>query len=465
MGVEYSSVIDASVEEVFAWHARPGAISRLTPPWQPVRVVAEAESLRDGRAVLRLPGGLRWIAAHRPEGYDPPRRFVDELANPPLSAVVSWRHSHRFAADSPTTTRVTDTVDSPIPRALLWAMFTYRHTQLAADLATHARARAWRAEPRTVAVTGSSGLVGTAVCALLSSGGHRVIRLVRRPARHAGERRWNPDAPADDLLAGVDAVIHLAGAPIAGRFTEAHKSAIRDSRIDPTRRLARRAAATTGVGVFVSASAIGIYGPDRGDESLTEASPAGDGFLAEVVTDWEAATTPAAEAGVRTVQIRTGIVQSPRGGALKLLFPLFAFALGGRLGDGAQWQSWIGIDDLADIYLRAVLDENLAGPVNAVAPTPVRNRDYTASLARVLHRPALLPIPAFGPRLLLGEQGANELALADQHVLPRRLQHAGHHFRHPTLEPALRHLLGYREPASSPPSRARPPAANSTGGH
>jgi uncharacterized protein (TIGR01777 family) len=447
----FSAVVDAPLDEVFAWHARPGAITRLTPPWQPVGVVAESASLRDGRAVLAVPPRLRWVAAHEPDGYDPPHRFVDRLAgSPPLSWVLSWTHTHEFRAEDAATTRVTDTVDTPVPAALLRPLFAYRHAQLAADLDVHARARGWRAEPLTVAITGASGLVGTAVAALLSTGGHRVVRLVRRAPRTGDERRWDPGAPAADLLTGVDAVIHLAGVGIAGRFTDAHKAAVRDSRIGPTRRLAERAAATPGgPATFVSASAIGFYGADRGDEILTEDRPRGAGFLAGVVSEWEAATAPAAEAGLRCVQVRTGIVQTPRGGALRLQYPLFAAGLGGRLGTGDQWLSWIGIDDLADIYLRAVCDPELSGPVNAVAPEPVRGRDHARTLAGVLHRPALLPVPELGPRLLLGREGASELALADQRVTPARLRASGHRFRHATLDEALRHVLG-RAPSGAP---------------
>ena len=182
--------------------------------------------------------------------------------------------------------------------------------------------------------------------------------------------------------------------------------------------------------------------PDRGDEVLTETSARGDGFLAGVVADWEDATGPAARAGIRTVQVRTGIVQDPRGGVLHLLHPLFAAGLGGRLGGGQQWLAWIGLDDLLDIYLQAVTDPGLSGPVNAVAPAPVRNADYTATLARVLRRPAVLPVPAFGPRLLLGAEGASEIAEASQLVHPQRLIDAGHHFRYPELDGALRHVLG-----------------------
>ncbi|HNM85724.1 MAG TPA: TIGR01777 family oxidoreductase [Mycobacterium sp.] len=449
MTVVHSSVVDAPRDEVFAWHARPGAIHRLMPPWQPMTVIAEASSLADGRAVLGLPGGLRWVARHDPAGYDAPARFVDELTHegwrsvpPPL--VGHWRHEHRFEAVDAGRTRVTDRVETPVPAHLLRQMFRYRHRQLADDLAGHqwAHAHGWR--PATVAITGSSGLVGTALAAFLSTGGYRVIRLVRREPRADTERRWDPDSPDPRMLEGVDAVVHLAGASIAGRFTESHKRAVRDSRVEPTRRLAEcAAAAPNGPATFVCASAVGIYGYDRDDAELDESASLGGGFLADVVADWEDATGPATAAGLRVVTVRTGIVQSPRGGTLRLMRPLFAAGLGGRLGSGRQWLSWIDIDDLVDIYHRALVDPALSGPVNAVAPQPIRSVDYTSTLARILHRPALLPVPGIGPALLLGQQGARELALASQRVVPARLIAAGHRFRRPTVEQCLRHQLGH----------------------
>jgi uncharacterized protein (TIGR01777 family) len=197
-----------------------------------------------------------------------------------------------------------------------------------------------------------------------------------------------------------------------------------------------------GPSVFVTASAIGFYGADRGDRVLDETTGRGDGFLADVVADWEAATVPAAEAGLRVVAVRTGIVQAARGGTLRLLRPLFAAGLGGRLGTGRQWLSWIGIDDLVDVYHRAMWDDALTGPVNAVAPQPVRNGEYTKVLAGVMHRPAVLPVPSFGPRLLLGSEGVRELAEANQRVQPERLLGIGHRFRQPDLVSALSHQLG-----------------------
>lgn len=447
MGIEYQSVVKHPIDEVFAWHKRPGAMRRLVPPWQPMSVVAEAESLADGRAVLGLPGGLRWIAQHDPTRFDPPHRFVDTLSSQgpatwPARIVGRWTHTHEFG-EVPGGTRVYDHVEAPVPSAALRPMFTYRHRQLADDLAAHRTAAAAGLRPLTVAVSGASGLVGSALSAFLSTGGHRVVRLVRRPAQGPDERQWDPERPEPDLLAKVDAVVHLAGASIAGRFTDAHKAAVRDSRIGPTRRLAEAAAdASEGPRVFVSASAVGIYGYDRKDAVLAEESVRGDGFLADVVTDWEAATAPAAAAGLRVVTVRTGIVQSARGGTLRLMRPLFTAGLGGRLGSGSQWLPWIALDDLLDVYHRALYDSRLAGPVNAVAPHPVRNADYTRTLARVLRRPAIVPVPSFGPRLLLGAQGARELAEADQRVVPAKLQSLGHRFRQPSLDGALAHELG-----------------------
>ena len=442
MGLTYSSVVRADPEEVFAWHSRPGAITRLMPPWQPVRVLREAPSVRDGQAVLLLPGGLRWVAGHDRDSYDPPRQFADVLL-PPLGAALRWRHTHQFAPAPAGGTEVTDIVSAPVPARLLRPMFGYRHRQLAGDLAAQARAREACPEPLTVAITGASGLVGSALAALLGTGGHRVIRLVRRSPRDDGERQWRPDDPDPDLLAGVDAVVHLAGAPIGGRFTPQRKRQIRASRAGPTRALAALAAASPGrLRAFVTASAVGYYGANRGDEVLTEDSERGDGFLADVAVAWEAAAAPAAAAGIRAVQVRTGIVQTPRGGLLRLLYPLFEAGAGGPLGDGTGWQPWIEIDDLLDIYLRAVTDPALTGPVNAVAPGAVRNAEYARTLGRVLRRPALIPVPAAGPRLLLGAEGARELAEASQRVRPAALASSGHSFRYPDLDPALRHVLG-----------------------
>jgi len=459
MGLTYSSVVHADPDEVFAWHSRPGAITRLMPPWQPVRVAREAPSVRDGQAVLALPGGLRWVADHDPDSYDPPRQFADVLQRP-LGAALHWRHTHRFAPVAEGT-RVTDVVSTPVPAWALRPMFGYRHRQLAADLAAHARARPVCPAPLTIALTGSGGTVGAALAALLTTGGHQVIRLVRHAPANDGERQWRPDDPDRDLLAGVDAVIHLAGASIGGRFTPERKREILSSRIGPTRALATLAARSAGLRAFVTASAVGFYGADRGDEILTEDSGRGDGFLADVCAAWEEAAAPAAAAGIRSVQVRTGIVQTPRGGMLRLLYPVFEAGLGGPIGAGRGWLAWIEIDDLLDVYLRAVTDPALTGPVNAVAPEPARNADYSRALGRVLGRPALIPVPAMAPRLLLGDEGAREIAQASQRVRPEALAALGHPFRYPALDGALRHVLGRTQTTASPDVPRQPGADDS----
>lgn len=435
---EFRLTVPDPVETAFDWHRRPGALTRLLAPWQPARVVEETDDLAAGSAVIGFPGGRRWVAEHVPGEYVDGEVFADRLVSRPFLAPLPWHHRHEFES-GPGGTVVVDRVRTTAPRRLLEPMFAYRQRQLADDLATH---RSAAGVPRLrVAVTGSSGLVGSALTAFLTTGGHQVVRLVRHEPSAADERRWDPADPDPAALVGVDAVVHLAGHSIAGRFTSSHKEQIRGSRVEPTRLLAR-AARAAGVSTFVSASAIGYYGADRGDEELTETSAPGDGFLADVVRDWEDAALDSAGPATRVVVVRTGIVQSPRGGALGLLRPLYSAGLGGRLGAGDQWQSWIGIDDLLDVYHRALVDDRLAGPVNAVAPNPLRQRDYAVALGRALHRPTLLPTPSLGPRLVLGGEGASEVAFADQRVAPARLLELGHAFRFTEAEAALRHLLG-----------------------
>lgn len=442
MGLRYRTVVDFPLPEVLAWHARPGSIRRLMPPWQPLTVLEESSSLEGGRAVLRLPGGLSWVAEHHAldSGDSGAQGFVDVLANLPLR----WRHTHRFEAVDGLSTQITDTVDTLVPGPLLLQTFRYRARQVAGDLAAHRLLGSLGGGFQTVAVTGSSGLIGSSLCAFLSTGGHRVIKLVRREPRAADERRWVPERPDPGVLADVDAVVHLAGAPIAGRFTAAHKKAVRDSRVHPTAALAKAIAGRDdGPRVLVCASAIGWYGTEHGDEPLTEDDGRGTGFLARLVEEWEAASQPASHAGRRVVHVRTGIVQSARGGSLRLLRPLFALALGGPLAPGSQWVSWIGLDDLLDVFGRVLADDAMIGPVNAVAPEPLTNAAYAAVLGRVLHRPALIPVPGIGPRLLLGPEGAREMVEASQRVVPAKLEMAGHTFRYPDLEGCLRHELGH----------------------
>lgn len=304
-------------------------------------------------------------------------------------------------------------------------------------------------------VTGSSGLVGTALTAILSSGGHQVCRLVRAPSRPltipgSTVARWDPETGQLDpaAVSGHDAVVHLAGANIAGgRWTPERKRKIRDSRVVGTDLLARALAeARPRPRVLVCASAIGYYG-DRGDMHLDEGTGSGSGFLADVGREWEEASRPASEAGIRVVHLRIGIVLTPAGGALSRMLVPFRMGVGGRLGNGRQFWSWIALDDLLAVILYAAVNDDLGGPVNAVSPTPVRNSEFSAILGRVLRRPSFLPVPAHVIRILLGEMG-QELLLSSARVRPTKLIESGFEYGYPHLEGALRHLLG-RPPEGS----------------
>lgn len=294
-----------------------------------------------------------------------------------------------------------------------------------------------------VVVTGASGLIGSALVRSLSADGHDVIRLVRREPRAADERQWNPAAGSLDpaVMDAGDAVVHLAGAGIGDRrWTEDYKQTVLRSRVDGTTTIAQAIArATDPPKVLLSASAVGYYG-ETGDEAVDESASSGDGFLADVVRQWEAATAPAEGADVRVVHLRTGVVLSADGGALGKVLPLFKLGLGGRLGSGRQWMSWIAIADHITA-LRFLLDRaDIAGPVNVTAPEPVRNRDYTRAIGRAVHRPALAVVPATALRLALGGF-ADEGVLVSQRVVPTRLEDAGFPFTYADIDAALTALV------------------------
>lgn len=434
MGIHAEYTLPFPREDVWRWHTRPGAVTRLTPGFLPMRVQSEAASIRNGTTVFSLPAGMQWKAHHLADGYTAGHKFTDIAANQPLRTATQWRHEHRFE-DAGEGTLLIDDVSATIPETVLRPAWAYRQRQLLEDLKFIASLPA--AEPKTVAMTGSSGLVGTHLRAQLTTAGHSVIPLVRGEAG-PGERHWDMDNPAPDLLAGVDGVIHLAGESIMGRFTDDKKRKIRDSRIEPTRKLAQLAA-DSGVGVFVGASAVGYYGTDAGGFPHTETDGPGAGFLADVCAAWEDA---AQAEGIRTVSIRTGLALSGAGGLLPVLKASVTAGLTAQFGAGDFWMSWVALDDLTDLYTRALLDETVSGPVNATAPEPVTNAQMSEQLAELLRRPDVLAIPTFGPKLLLGNEGARELALADQRVVPAAATERGWQFRYPTLEAALRHELG-----------------------
>jgi uncharacterized protein (TIGR01777 family) len=294
-----------------------------------------------------------------------------------------------------------------------------------------------------IAITGSSGLIGRGVCALLANEGHRIRAMVRHSPTREDEIHWDPATETIDSarLSGIEAFVHLAGASVAGgRWTEARKKEIRDSRIAGTRLLCEAIAEMTKrPRVLIAASAIGFYG-NRGQETLTEDSPPGKGFLPDLTRAWEAATLPARDSGIRVVNLRIGVVLSSRGGALARLLLPFRLGLGGVLGDGRQMMSWIALEDVVRAIDHAIATEALAGPVNAVAPTAVDNRTFTKILGLVLGRPTLLPVPASLVRLAFGEMG-DELLLSSTNVRPSRLLSSGFSFLHPDLESALRAAL------------------------
>lgn len=293
-----------------------------------------------------------------------------------------------------------------------------------------------------ILVSGASGLIGKALLASFESPGTQVVRLVRGAAKNAAQVSWDPLAPlSPSMVSGFDAVVHLAGESIVGRWTEEKRRAIRESRVQGTRHLAAALAQSdVKPRVLVCASAVGFYG-NRGDELLREESPGGQGFLPEVCRDWEAASRVAAEAGIRTVNLRIGLVLSATGGALEKMLTPFKLGLGGRMGSGRQWWSWIHVGDIVGGVHHALGTESLSGAVNLVAPNPVRNAEFTKVLASVLRRPAFFPAPEFALRLAFGQMAADELLLASQRIEPGKLLASGYAFRFSELRAALENLV------------------------
>ncbi len=443
-----------SPAEVFAWHMRPGALERLLPPWENVRVVAREGGIADGGTVtVRVGSGplrVAWTVRHTAceEGV----LFRDEQVRGPFD---HWVHTHRFSPDGEGGCVMEDEIDwrpplnvdaAPFVRRIeriLERGFAFRHRRLANDLALHARYRQRR--PLTVAISGSSGFLGRNLRHVLTTGGHRVLRLVRsRKKAGKGSVYWNPaEGKVDhDGLQGVDAIVHLAGEPLVGvRWTVAKKQEIMRSRRNGTEWIAHTAARLSPPPrVLVCASAVGYYG-NRGDEKLTEDGRPGRGFLAEVCKAWELAAAPARRAGIRVVHLRQGVALSPDGGALQLMLPAFRAGAGGRLGSGRQYLPWIGLDDTLGLILHAIVTPQVRGPINVTAPLPVTNATFTSVLGRVLRRPTLLPVPSLAVYALMGEMGRTVL-LGGQRALPAKAERTGYEFLHPSIDEALRFVLG-----------------------
>jgi hypothetical protein len=452
MIVDRRTTVPGSAEDVYQWHARPGAFERLVPPWETVRMRAGHPGLEPESVVeLEVRTAWRttaWVARHT--DVRPGRGFTDVQVRGPFE---TWRHRHDFEPIDDRSSVLVDRIQADLPlgplgelaepwvRRRIRRALRYRHDVTAADLELHAT---WREQPRrTIAISGASGFIGRTVRAMLTTGGHRVIALVRRPPG-ADEIGWDPAAGRLDpaALAGVDAVIHLAGENIGDRrWTAERRRRILDSRVRGTATLVdAMIAAPERPRTLVTASAIGFYG-DRGDELLTEEAAPGAGFLAEVVRAWEAAAARARPAGIRVVHPRFGIVLSPTGGALAQMLVPFRFGLGGPLGSGRQWMSWVSLDDTAGALVHSLFTDSMDGPVNTVGPEPVTNADFARTLGRVLDRPAVVAVPAAALRLVL-DGFADEGVLASARVVPAGLIASGYRFRHRTLESALRHVLG-----------------------
>lgn len=452
----HRSRIEASARDVFEWHKRPGAFERLKPPWESVEIVERTGGIQSGdRVKLRTRQGplwTSWIIEHR--DYIEGVQFRDVQVSGPFKR---WEHAHRILPDGVNACILEDDITYVLPFGLagkflgsrfvdmkLRRMFEFRHAVTRADILAH-KAKQVRQTMR-ILVSGSSGLVGTNLLPLLTTGGHEVIRLLRHRAE--GAATWNIDTGSIELpdTRPIDAVVHLAGESIACRWSTRAKQRIRDSRVNGTGQIAewiRRL--QTPPRVFVCASAIGYYG-DRGDEILTEQSAPGGGFLASVCTEWEAAASIVKSEATRVVNLRFGVILSPRGGALAKMLTPFKLGAGGVIGDGRQHWSWVSIDDAVGTVLHALQCDSLDGPVNVVSPQSLSNREFTKTLGEALRRPTLIPMPCAAARVAFGEM-ADELLLSSQRVIPERLQQTGYEFRQTKLQSALCHLLGIVSPS------------------
>lgn len=458
MRYERVSSFDCSAEELGAWHFRPGAIHRLIPPWESIEVVREAAPLVDGAiAEIRIrKGPIRTTLLARHECVEPPQRFVDVQQSGPFR---SWRHEHRFSsADG--RAQLSDSIEFELPMGAVGGalvggrmlaeidrQFRFRHARTRADLTRHAElASRFGAARLRVGVTGASGLVGRQFCALLSTGGHEVIRFVRGKPSGPGEIAWNSRNAENGIdpraLEALDAVVHLAGAGIAdARWTPDRKREILESRTLGTQAVARAISrCALPPKVLVSASAVGFYG-NRPEGVMDETSERGGGFLADVTAAWESATQAAEAAGTRVVHARVGVVLTASGGALRKMLTPFLLGAGGPIGNGRQGFSWISLDDAIGALLFAVRDESLRGPVNLVAPMALPQRGFASVLGRVLRRPSFAPLPAPIVRAMFGEMG-QRLLLEGALVRPAALESHGFRFEHGSLEQALRFELG-----------------------
>lgn len=448
----HTSEYPCTAQELYDYHARAGALERLLPPWDRTEVISKTGSLDPGgKVLLRLhlgPLPLTW-EAHHVENI-PGRMFRDIQHRGPFALFC---HTHTFS-DSAGGARLEDHIDFRLPgqrllpsaaidmvTAMLRRSFTYREHVLRADLLLHRR---YSVIPRTILISGAGGVLGGTLVPMLTTGGHRVYRLVRRKPRSALEIQWDPERGTIDHqgLPAVDAVIHLAGEYIGlSRWSEEKKKRVLHSRTRGTRLLAEAAARMSSrPEVFLSASAVGYYG-DRKENLLQETDPPGSDYISEVCRQWEEETAPAVEAGIRTVTLRLGVGLTPRGGALERLLNASPFAYIRYFGSGNQYISWISMDDMAAAIIHCLATSSLTGPVNIAAPVPVTNRELIQQISRVTGKPRVHPLPA-GLLTAIYGQMAHEIMLSSCRVSSQKLLDSGFTFRHPDLPATLRVLLG-----------------------
>ena len=448
------------VDRVWDWHMRPGALERLMPPWEDARVVARQGGIDDGGTVhvkvRRGPVKVNFKARHTT--FERGRLFTDEQVSGPMG---SWEHRHEFEPRGSSACLIRDRIkyDPPLGAAAaalagstiegeMKRLFRFRNRRLAQDFARHAEYDGPRLR---VAITGASGFIGSALRHFLTTGGHEVLPIVRRrPDREQGEVYWDPMERKIEgkRLDGVDALVHLAGESLSqGRWNPARKRAIWKSRVvgtsvltDALNRLRNPPR------VFVSSSAIGYYG-NRGGEHLVERSNPGTGFLAELCREWESEAFKARRSGVRVVTLRTGLVLSPAGGALGTMLLPFKMGIGGRLGSGRQYVSWIDHDDLVALIFHALVTPSVRGPLNATAPHPVTNATFTTKLGRALRRPTLLPVPSLAVRGMFGEMG-KALLLEGARVIPEEAVRSGFRFDFEGIGESLAFQLGRPAPGT-----------------
>ena len=449
--LSFTSQLPVPVQELFSWHARVGAFERLNPPWNPVTVTSpHTNGINDGSeieiAVGPPPLSLRWRIRH--SGFQENARFIDTQISGPFSF---WEHTHNFSSISESSSQLFDDIRflAPHPRFLatpfikseLARVFAYRHEVLRRDLVAHSK---WAHTPRLrVLIAGASGLVGTNLAAYLSTAGHSVFTLVRRPPKNGTEIQWDPYAGYLGSKITVDAVVNLSGENIAeGRWNAAKKTRLWESRVKTTSFLVEKILHGEIVtGALLSASAIGIYG-NRGDEELTERSVAGKGFFAELGAVWESEAAKLRSAtSCRVASLRFGVIISAKGGALRKMLLPFLCGAGGPLGYGNQWFSWIALQDVLGVVEHILHTPTLQGAINVVAPNPVRNKEFTKTLGKVLRRPTVIPVPAPILRLAVGEL-ADEALLSSTKVSPDSLVESGYTFQFDGLESALRFELG-----------------------